>query len=115
MFVYRKFTAGLEVGYLSIWNPPDFLHAPGNNFGLFSLNMSYVKPKTDKFVPFVTGGYSLGFRNQSTGPASFINFGVGATYWPKSRTGIRFELRDYFYPKDANDHYLGIRIGLAFR
>ena len=111
-FVSRKLAVGAEIGYLKIFGSPPYVHDPGNSFGLVCLNASYVKPTVKKLAPFIIGGYSLGFGD---GTASFINIGGGVTWWAKKRTGIRFELRDHFYPDDCNDHFLGLRIGLAFR
>ncbi|MEK6304002.1 MAG: hypothetical protein AABO41_25145 [Acidobacteriota bacterium] len=60
--VHKGFGLGAEIGYLSP------LGDLGEGIGILSTNVGYhfVKPN-HKLVPFVTGGFSLGFKQ---GPAA---------------------------------------------
>jgi hypothetical protein len=99
----RRVGIGSEVGYATPWS--DF--AAG--IGLFSVNGSYNMGR-GKLSPFLTGGYTLAFRN---GTANGFNFGGGVNYWLRDRIGLRFEVRDNVIERDA--HLVGFRVGLAFR
>jgi hypothetical protein len=103
---YKGLGAGAEIGYLA---PTRSL---GDGFGVASVNVAYhfVKPGR-KLVPFVTGGYSLLFRN---GSSSGGNIGGGVQYWMKDRVALRFEFRDHIISSDS-PHFYGFRVGLAFR
>ena len=104
--VHKGLGVGAELGYLA---PTD-----GDGFGLFSANASYhfLRSSGQKLVPFVTGGYSLGFGSET---ASFANFGLGLSYWFRSRMGLRVEFRDHVRSGDGTVHFWGFRLGLAFR
>jgi len=95
------FGGGAELGYLAPWQNGS------NGVGLLSLNGLYRFRGTE-VVPFVTGGYSLSFRSSAT---SFGNIGGGMTWWRGSR-GLRLELRDNL--RDAANHWIVIRVGIAF-
>jgi hypothetical protein len=99
---------GAELGAVGRWNN---YHTA---IGMFSVNGSYHFRDRDKWDPFVTGGYSLGFRS---GTLNFGNFGGGLNYWFRERLGLRFEVRDHLHISDRapNLHYWGLRVGLAFR
>jgi hypothetical protein len=102
------FGAGAEVGYIAP------LEESSNGFGIFSANASYHfggKDPSNKFVPFVTGGYSLGFRS---GTAHGGNFGGGVQYWIRERVGLRFEVRDHIFSSDS-PHLLSFRFGVTLR
>jgi hypothetical protein len=106
--VFKGLGIGAEVGYLAPFE------ALGDGIGILSTNVSYhfVKPKANqKLVPFVTGGFSLAFRNGSSGGG---NFGGGAQYWVRPRLGLRFEFRDHVFSSDT-PHLYGFRVGLSFR
>lgn len=106
--VYKGLGLGAEVGYLS---PFEDL---SDGIGILSTNVSYhfVKPKSNqKLVPFVTGGFSLAFRNGASGGG---NFGGGVQYWVRPRLGLRFEFRDHIFSSDTT-HLYGFRVGLSFR
>ena len=109
-FVYKGLGVGAEIGYLG---PTASL---SDGFGLFSANGSYhfgARTPRRKVVPFVTGGYSLAFRN---GHANLANFGGGITYWFHDRVGLRAEFRDHLYPcSGCTAHFWGFRLGLALR
>jgi len=95
------FGSGAELGYLGPWSNGS------NGVGLLSANGLYRF--RGRVEPFVTGGYSLGFRSQT---AHFGNIGGGFHYW-KTKTGIRFEVRDHI--RDGSTHWIIFRVGLAFR
>ncbi len=104
--IYKGLGAGLELGYLA---PAERL---SSGFGIFSANGSYHflrESSSSKLIPFVTGGYSLGFRE---GTANGFNFGGGVNYWLRDRAGLRFEVRDHVF---ESTHFYGFRVGFAFR
>lgn len=106
--VYKGLGLGAEVGYLS---PFEDL---GDGIGILSTNVSYhfVRPKTNqKLVPFVSGGFSLAFKNGTSGGG---NFGGGAQYWLRPHLGLRFEFRDHIFSSDT-PHLYGFRVGVSFR
>jgi hypothetical protein len=107
--VYRGLGIGAEI---SIVTTP---RAFREGIGLLSPNVSYHfrgVSKGDKWVPFVTGGYTLFFRS---GVANGINFGGGVNYWLKERLGLRFEVRDQVLPDDGAAHLVSFRAGISFR
>jgi hypothetical protein len=105
-FVYKGLAAGSEIGYLAPWR------AGRDGIGLLSLDGSYHLKRDAKVSPFVTGGYSLAFQN---GHANAVNFGAGVNWWAGRHTGVRLEFRDHFETQYTEVHYLGFRIGFAFR
>jgi hypothetical protein len=106
-FLYKGLGLGAEAGYLTPWR--DF----GNGIGLVSFNGSYHFNRDRKLSPFVSGGYTLGFRSDT---ANLFNFGGGVNYWFRDRVGLRLEFRDHVYSEQSlNIHYLGGRIGFSFR
>ncbi len=107
-FLARGVALGAELGYLG----PTSKY--GDGFGVLSANGAYhVVPsrKETKLTPFITGGYSLGFRH---GAMNMVNFGGGVTWWPSRKHGIRFEFRDHYQPT-SDVHYFGFRVGWTFR
>lgn len=107
--VYKGLGVGGEIGYLG------FTRALGEGFGVLSPDVSYHflnASKSGKFAPFVTGGYSLLFRD---GVAHAVNFGGGMNYWFKDRVGLRLEFRHHGIPNSDLRGFYGFRIGLAFR
>ena len=106
-FLWKGLALGADVGYM---HPA---RLAGAGFGLLSVNPSYHfvnRHNPGRVVPFVTAGYSLGFRN---GVANFWNWGGGATVWMTDRLGLRLEVRD------VRDHQYrfntSFRVGLSFR
>lgn len=85
-----------------------------NAVGLVSIDGYYhFVHGHEKFDPFVTGGYTLGFRSATV---NLFNIGGGMNYWLISRLGFKVELRDHIWtPSDATVHAWGVRLGLAFR
>jgi hypothetical protein len=107
-FLYRGLAAGADLGYLF-----PRTNSPANGIGLLSVNPSYHfvnKDRTNRVVPFVTGGYGLAFRG---GTANLVNFGGGATFWFRDGLGFRFEVRNY---RDRSASFTTqLRFALAFR
>ena len=105
---YRGIGAGAEIGYLLPCG--DF----SSGIGILSADGSYHFMRGRKVSPFLTAGYSLGFRN---GHGNLVNFGGGIHWWMKERLGLRLEFRDHVYGIGASMpvHFLGGRIGIAFR
>lgn len=113
-FFTRHLGAGADLGYLT--STEQF----SGGFGTFSPNFVTRFPSGSgggKVEPFFTGGYTLFFRSGGTGQG--FNFGGGFNYWFKDRIGLRFEVRDNVGATepafDAIQHFVGFRIGLAFR
>ena len=103
--VYKGLGLGAEVGYLAPFR------AGGDGFGIFSADGSYhFKSSHSKLVPFVTGGYSLAFRNSTS---SGGNYGGGVQYWMKDHLGLRLEFRDHVFSSDS-PHFYQFRVGLSF-
>lgn len=94
-----------EVGYFG------FLEAPGNGVGIFSPGIVYSFNRSKKTVPFVTGGYSLWFRE---GIGHGVYFGGGVDRWMSERWGIRIEGRDQVLPT-CNEHLLEARFAIIIR
>jgi hypothetical protein len=109
--LYRGIGIGAEAGYLTPWR--DF----SAGIGMVSADGSYHFMRNRKVSPFVTGGYTLAFRD---GAANMVNVGGGANWWVKEGLGLRLEFRDHIYSESYGNHterihYLGGRIGFAFR
>lgn len=105
-FVYKGLAAGGDVGYL--FSNGSF----GYGIGLASANLSYHFRELDpngRWVPFVTGGYTLAFRD---GAGSLGNYGGGVTYWFRPHWGARVEIRNLQYSDGSN---MLFRFGLSFR
>jgi hypothetical protein len=63
--------------------------------------------------PFVTGGYTLGFRD---GHENLFNVGGGVDFWLKPKVGLRVEFRDHIWIEDNDTlQFLGVRVGVMFR
>lgn len=105
-FLYRGLAAGGEIGYVAPWS-----HG-ADGIGLLSLDGSYHLKRSSSLSPFVTGGYSLGFRS---GHFNAVNYGGGVNWWIGERKGVRLELRDHVETQFSDVHYLGFRIGFVFR
>ncbi len=69
--------------------------------------------KNTKWDPFVSGGYSILFRE---GAVSGVNYGGGVVYWFTPRLGIRTEGRGYSISSGGSYGSMAeIRVGLSFR
>lgn len=106
--LYRGLGFGVEAGYLA---PTRYL---GEGIGILSLDGQYTfnTGKSGKLKPFLTGGYSLAFRD---GHANAINFGGGVHYWFSRHTGLRVEFRDHVSPDLWDTHVWQGRVGFDFR
>lgn len=109
-FIYKGLAAGAELTYLFPRTEPR------NGVGLASFNGSWHFVNRDHpraFVPFVTAGYTLGFRSDT---ASFGNFGGGATWWFALHAGLRTEVRVYEYLGRYSNHFdTALRFGIQIR
>jgi hypothetical protein len=106
-FVYRGLAVGADLGYLFPTK------CPSGGVGLLSVNPAYHfvnRAHPSRFVPFVTAGYTLGFRS---GTASMMNWGGGATYWFSQHAGVRVEVRDFRQRQERFD--TALRFGVSFR
>ena len=103
--LFKGFGVGPEIGWLAP------LRNFGDGIGTFSPNVSYHFRNT-KLSPFLTGGYTLFFRD---GRANGFNFGGGVDYWLSNKTGLRFEVRDNVMSQYRDTHFVGFRFGVSFR
>lgn len=103
--VVRGLGVGGEIGYLSN------TRSVSNGFGLASANLSYHFNRSQKLVPFLTGGASLAFRVGSVGGG---NIGGGVHYWMRDKVGLRLEVRDFIFSSDSPNTVV-FRVGLSFR
>ena len=109
-FVYRGLAAGGEGGYG--WISGNFK----DGVGMFSANPAYHfkgQGRSRALVPFITGGYSMLFRD---GHVNGFNAGGGATWWTGAHFGVRCEGRIHHFgvgPLGANVYMF--RIGPSFR
>ncbi len=106
-YVYRGLAVGADIGYLF---PSD---SGRDGVGILSVNPSYhftSRSRDQKVVPFVTAGYTLGFRS---GTANFFNWGGGATFWFHRSMGVRAEIRDIRNSQESFN--TSFRIAFAFR
>jgi hypothetical protein len=109
IFVHRRLTIGGELAAIA---PPTDL---GSTIGIISPNISWhFRPgrSTGRLEPFVTGGYSLFFRN---GALSGLNFGGGAIWWVSEGVGLRLEARDHVPVMELDRHIVLFRAGITFR
>ncbi len=105
--LYKGLGIGGELGYLAPFQYTSM------GVGLLSLDgLYYFEKAGTRAAPFVTGGYSLVFRN---GHANAMNFGGGFDYWFRDKLGLRFEVRDHFSPQYFSDHLIQARFGIVFR
>lgn len=105
-FLYKGLAAGGEIGYVAPWKDS------GQGIGLLSLDGSFHLKRSSRLSPFVTGGYSLAFRS---GHANGVNYGGGVNWWISEGKGLRLEFRDHVETQFTDVHYVGFRIGFAFR
>ncbi len=85
----------------------------GSGVGILDLDGGYHWNTRDKKItPFVSGGYTLGFRD---GHFNAMNFGGGVNVWMSRHNGLRLEFRDIYHPGTYSFQYINVRIGLTFR
>jgi hypothetical protein len=101
---------GAEIGFLG----PTSSFADG--VGVFNANGSYYfqgGTKSSRTVPFVSGGYSLLFRD---GHINGWNVGGGIEYRLRTRLALRFDVRDQIHSEGGETaHFVGFRMGISFR
>ncbi len=105
-FLYKGLAAGGDLGY--VYTGGRF----GYGLGLGAANLSYHFRGVDPdghWVPFVTGGYAVVFRD---GAASLANYGGGVTWWFRPHWGARLEVRQF---QRAHLTSLFFRFGISFR
>ena len=101
---------GAEIGYLNSFEQGS------EGIGVLSVNGTYHfggGQPARKARPFVTGGYTLGFRD---GHANLFNLGGGVDYWLKPKVGLRIEFRDHIWTSGGDTtQFWGVRAGVTFR
>lgn len=103
--LFKGLAASADIGYIGTYN-----NFRADGIGVFSPNLTYHFFNSSRVVPFVTGGYSLAFRD---GTANLGNYGGGMTYWFARRVGLRVEGREH---RDASGYHVGgVRVGVSFR
>jgi hypothetical protein len=102
----RRIGASVDLSYLF------FLEVDCAGFGMFSPGMVYQFKTNRTTVPFVSGGYTLAFRQ---GTENLVYGGGGFNHWFSNRWGLRFEVRDQIAPRDPEYNFLQFRIGFLFR
>ena len=106
--LYKGLGLGAEVVYVGP------LQRLNEGFGILSTDVSYHfvrRPSNQKLVPFITGGYSMGFRSGVIGGG---NIGGGVQYWVQPHLGLRLEFRDHIFSSDS-PHFYAFRFGVSFR
>lgn len=79
--------------------------------GVFSAGPLFEFKPDRKTAPFLTGGYTLFFRE---GTANAFHFGGGVRHWFGNRFGMRFEVRDEV-AWEGNIHFVQGRVSFLFR
>ncbi len=105
-FLSRGWSLGGDISYLYP------LGEPSDGVGLASVSSGYHFRKGQRLMPFVLGGYTLGFRS---GVGHLFHYGGGVTYWFSRRVGARIELRDHRLFEYPRDSLLTLRFGVSFR
>jgi hypothetical protein len=71
---------------------------------------------SERFVPFVTGGYTRLGVGDGEGSFNAWNLAAGGDYWFGRRRGLRVEFRDHVRPdRRGTVHYWSARAGIVFR
>ena len=102
----KGFGIGLEGGVLGTTN-----YFSDSTLGFVSPGVYYHFRRNAKLDPFVTGGYSVFFRN---GALNLAHFGGGANYWIRRHFGLKFEVRDHVTTENGPSHFVVFRFGVAF-
>ena len=110
LLITDRVAIGGDIGFIG---PIDY---PEGGLGLAAINASYrFGQPTSRTRPFLTGGYSVLFRE---GRLSGLNFGAGLDRWLSGRLGVRVEFRDHiplFSEGGFDAHLVDVRVGLIFR
>lgn len=106
---WKGLSGGAELGFVY----------PARRFsagvGLFSVNPAWhfaTHGRSSRLVPFVTGGWSLAFRE---GSQSLGNYGGGVTWWFRDHAGVRLEVRDHRCSACDGAGLVMFRAALSFR
>lgn len=114
--IYKGFAVGAEIGYCAEpidTSGPSSSWIIGDAFGRLSLGGSYHFFRNRNISAFVTSGYSRDFGDAN---GNRFNFGGGINLCARERMGIRLEVRDHVrLNTSSTDHYLSLRLGIAFR
>jgi hypothetical protein len=101
-----------------------------NWIGLGSADLSYhvFRKKIKGYAPFVTGGYTIFYGQDTDTPGgnhtNGYNVGGGIDLFASKHIGARFDVRYYghggrilwaSFPKDAELSFVAFRIGVTFR
>ena len=105
--LYKGFGLGGEIGYFA-----PISENFGDGIGILSVNPSGHFNRSEKLSPFVTGGFSLAFRDGAA--AGGGNIGGGVQYWLKENVGLRFEFRTHIFSSDSPFLH-SFRVGVSFR
>jgi hypothetical protein len=117
---YKGFGVGAEVGYVVP------ITTSGGGFGMVSVNGHHKfrgAGLSRKVVPFVSGGYSLGFTGDHARGGA--NFAGGMDFWFKgvprtlriygaNKAGLRTEFRGYIDVAGKDANVWNVRIALLF-
>jgi opacity protein-like surface antigen len=111
MLAWKGLGVAFEGGYLG-----PLSEGFQSGIGVVSANAIYQfgQPQRRKVTPFVTGGYSLAFRDET---ANAINVGGGVNYWLTDGVALRVEFRDHIpFEEGLSDlHVWGARVGFTWR
>jgi hypothetical protein len=105
--LHKGFALGGELGYFAPAGD-----SIDNGLGILSVNPAYHFNRSQKAQPFVTGGFSLAFRDSRASGGG--NFGGGVQYWFKERVALRVEYRTHVFSSDRPFLH-GVRVGISFR
>lgn len=127
-YVYKGLGAGAELATAGFNKSAN---GNPNWIGMGSADLSYhffTKKAQGKVAPFVTGGYTLFFGQDTedyTGSiAHGYNLGAGVDLFPIKHIGVRFDVRYYAhgdhilwasFPNVRELNFAAFRIGLTFR
>jgi hypothetical protein len=115
-FMFGAGAEGLLKGGLGLAVDGGYLYFPrgGLNYGLGMISPGglYQFRTNRNTVPFVTGGYTLGFRS---GVVNLIHFGGGVNHWIGKNLGFRLEGRYLLDPTYPEANNLQFRAGLLIR
>jgi opacity protein-like surface antigen len=108
MLLNENWRMGGEIGYNgrteNVFN---------SGLGLLSLNVSYGVPVSDRWTPFVTGGYTI--LTAILGSARGMKIGGGTDVRIWKRMSLRFEVRDQIgFGNHTSEHFYGARVGPVF-
>jgi hypothetical protein len=107
-FLWKGLTIGSDLNYVMPRMATD------EGIGMWNLTGGWHfinRTGEQKVIPFITGGYSLAFRESTL---SLYNYGGGVNYWFQPRVGVRVEVRDYRHNRYGRFN-TELRFGVLFR